>query len=297
MEFLKLYKEENRDILYSMSWLNKNSVFDKSIGSFEEIDLFTFLDNVNRFDYEKDTFYDDVYYILEYTEDSIVYLMNNINKEIKREHKILPISQAKEFDHKTIMWLSRQDGRTIKEKLKNNKIKTVKRYREVDTYENRVFKKLLKNLVLVYEVREDLQKSELSHLFVKIRQWLRSDDAKSIDEHKNIIYNNILLHHSHYSKIFKSYKWLNRLNEKVTKYNNIYPKQIKTIIKFEVLTQLQFLTTDIKVLPTALHKDDLNNFDIKLNGCLVNIDLENYIYQINDNMISKKIKINLIENF
>jgi len=297
MEFLKLYKEENRDILYSMSWLNKNSIFDKSIGSFEEIDLFTFLENVNRFDYEKDTFYDDVYYILEYTKDSIMYLMNNINKEINREHKILPISQAKEFDHKTIMWLSRQDGRTIKEKLKNNKIKTVTRYRNVDTYENRVFKKLLKNLVLVYEEREDLQKSDLSHLFVKIRQWLRSDDAKSIDEYRNIVYNNILLHHPHYSKIFKSYKWLNRLDEKVKIYSALYPKQIKTIIKFEVLMQLQFLTTAIKVLPTDLNKDDLNNFDIEINGCLIKIDLENYISQIEDSMIEKKLNFKSIKKF
>ena len=263
MEFLKLYKEENRDILYSMSWLNKNSVFDKSIGSFEEIDLFTFLENVNRFDDEKDTFYDDVYYILEYTKDSIVSLMNNINKEIKREHKILPISQAKEFDYKTIIWLSRQDGRTIKEKLKNNKIKTVKRYKNVDTYENRVFKKLLKNLVLVYEAREDLQNIDIAHLFIKIRQWLRSDDAKSIDEYRNIVYNNILLHHPHYSKIFKSYKWLNRLDEKVTKYQDLYPKQIIDILTFNILAKLQFKTE--KLVLSDILKIDYNNFEIEFN--------------------------------
>jgi len=213
MEFLKLYDEENRDILFSMSWLNKNSIFDKSVGSFKDIDFFTFLENINSFDYEKDIFYDDVYYILEYTEDSIFHLINNINKEIKREHKIVPISQAKEFDKKTILWLSRQDGRTLKEKLKNNKIKAVKRYKNVDTYENRIFKIFLKKLVLVEEKREQIQSND--YLISKIRQWLRSDDAKNINEYGNIVYNNILLHHPHYSKIFKSYKWLNRLDEKV----------------------------------------------------------------------------------
>ena len=30
MEFLKLYDEENRDILFNMSWLNKNSNFDNN---------------------------------------------------------------------------------------------------------------------------------------------------------------------------------------------------------------------------------------------------------------------------
>ena len=55
MEFLKLYDEENRDILFNMSWLNKNFNFDKSTGRFENIDLFTFLENINSFNYEKDT--------------------------------------------------------------------------------------------------------------------------------------------------------------------------------------------------------------------------------------------------
>jgi len=252
MEFLKLYDEENRDILYSMSWLNKNSIFDKSTGSFKEIDLFTFLENINKFDYEKDTFYDDIYYILEYTKDSILQLINNINKEIKREHKILPISQAREFDKKTIMWLSRQDGRTIREKLKNNKIKTVKRYKNVDTYENRVFKTFLKKLILVDEVRCEIQSND--RLTNKIRQWLRSDDAKNINEYGNIVYNNILLHHPHYSKVFKSYKWLNRLDEKVKKYQDLYPKQIIDILTFSILEKLQFKTTKL-VLP--------NNLEIK----------------------------------
>ena len=231
MEFLKSYNKENQDILYCMSWLNKNSIFDKSVGSFKEIDLFTFLENINKFDYQKDTFYDDIYYILDYTQDTILHLINNINKEIKRKHKILPISQAKEFDNKTILWLARQDGKTVKEKLKNNKIKTVKRYRNIDTYENRVFKIFLKKLILVFEARDDMDR--FKYLYFKIRQWLRSEDAKNINEYSKIVYNNLLLHHPHYSKIFKSYKWLNRLDEKFENYYNLYPQQINSIIKFE----------------------------------------------------------------
>ena len=288
MEFLKLYDEENRDILFSMSWLNKNSIFDKSIGSFENIDLFTFLENINSFDYTKDIFYDDVYYILEYTQDSIFHLINNINKEIKREHKIVPISQAKEFDKKTMLWLSRQDGRTLKEKLRNNRIKAVKRYKNVDTYENRIFKIFLKKLVLIEEKREYIESND--YLIGKIRQWLRSDDAKSINEYGNVVYNNILLHHPHYSKIFKSYKWLNRLDEKVESHKKMYPKQLKTIIKFEVLTQLQFFAMKVKVLPNTLDNNKLNSFDIVLNDCLIDLDIDRYLSQINDEWLKNKEK-------
>ncbi len=293
MEFLKLYDVENRDILYSMSWLNKNSIFDKSTGSFEEIDLFTFLENINEFDYNEDIFYDDMYYVLEYTKGSILHLINNINKEIKREHKILPISQAREFDKKTIMWLSRQDGRTVKEKLKNNKIKTVKRYRNVDTYENRIFKIFLKKLILVDEARCEIQSND--HLISKIRQWLRSDDAKNINEYGNIVYNNILLHHPHYSKIFKSYKWLNRLDEKVDYLVKKYPAQIRTILKFEIFTQLQFLSAEY-ILPNNLDID-LNTFNIKKDSLLINLNIDNVIKKINSNVIQEKLPFNSIRNF
>lgn len=272
MEFLELYKEENRDILYSMSWLNKNSIFDKSIGSFQDIDLFTFLQNVNQFDYKKDTFYDDVYYILEYTHDTIFHLIQNTNKEIKRKHRVLPISQAREFDNQSVLWISRQNGRTLKEKLSKGKVKAVQRYKNVDTYENRIFKILLKKLLSAYEVREDL--SEFDRLFFKIRRWLRSDDANAIDEYGKIVYNNILLHHPHYSKIFKSYKWFNSLNEKFKQHQNIYPSQVLALLTFEVLSKLQFSTNTL-LLPSDLGIK-YDNFKINFNeNCLPeNIFLE-----------------------
>ncbi|MFY4758169.1 hypothetical protein [Aliarcobacter butzleri] len=293
MEFLKLYDEENRDILYSMSWLNKNSNFDKSIGNFENIDLFTFLENISSFDYEKDIIYDDVYFIIEYTQDSIFYLINNINKEMKREHKIVPISQAKEFDKKTILWLSRQDGRTIKEKLKNNKIKTVKRYMNVDTYENRILKNFLKKLVSIEEKRAKIQSND--KLISKIRQWLRSDDAKNINEYGNVVYNNILLHHPYYSKIFKSYKWLNILNEKLDIYKSKLKNLKEIIYKFEVLTSLQF-NTNIYVLPRKIVIErDLYNI-LLINPLVdMNIDelLEKNIYKKLENINFQNINVQI----
>jgi len=291
MELLELYKEENRDILYSMSWLNKNSIFDKSIGSFQDIDLFTFLENINQFDYKKDTFYDDVYYILEYTHDTILHLIKNINKETKRRHRIMPISQAKEFDRESIIWLSRKNGRTIKEKLSNGKIKAVQRYSNIDTYENRIFKILLKKLVLVYEERDDLEQFE--NLFLKIKKWLKSEEANSIDEYKNVVYNNILLHHQHYNKIFKSYKKLNRLDEKYLNLINKQPNQLRTIIKFDILAQLQFLSSEY-ILPSTLDID-LDSFNIKEDDSLVDIDL--IIKKIKNDVIQDKLAFSLITSF
>jgi len=145
MDLLDLYKEENKNLLYCISWLNKNSIYDKSIGKFKEIDLFTFLENINKFNYDKDIYFDDIYYILEYTQDSILHLISNINKEMKREHKIVPISQAKELDKKSVLWISRQNGRTLREKLSNGKIKSVQRYKNIDTFNIDILKYFLED--------------------------------------------------------------------------------------------------------------------------------------------------------
>ena len=64
MEFFDIYRAENKEALSYISWINNNLGFDKSTGHFKQPDLFTFLKNINRFDYSFDIFYDDVYYIL-----------------------------------------------------------------------------------------------------------------------------------------------------------------------------------------------------------------------------------------
>ena len=241
--------------LQYISWINKNSVFDKSLGKFEEIDFFIFLENLSSFDYSDTTIYDDFYYILEYTNDTILHLINNINKEIKRKHEIMTISKAREFDKESILWISKKPGRSIKEKLKENKIKALKRFDNIDTYENRILKKFLKIILFESENRDDLDKFE--KLFTKIREFLRSDIAKLIDERKRIVYNNILLHHKHYKKIFKAYKWLNNLDEK---YKNITPN-FNLVVKYETLFQLQFFT-DKLILPDTL-KIDYENLSLE----------------------------------
>lgn len=281
MELLDLYKEENKNLLYSISWLNKNSIFDKSIGDFIDIDLFTFLENINRFDYEKDIYYDDIYYILDYTQDSILHLINNINKEIKREHKIVPISQAKEFDNKSVLWISRQDGRTLREKLSNGKVKSVQRYKNIDTYENRIFKIFLKKLLEIYEVRDDINKFD--QLFLKIRKWLRSEEAKTINEYGKIVYNSLLLHHPHYNKIFKSYKKISSFNEKLKILKKKSTFQIVSILKFEILSKLHFKSNKY-ILPS----------DITINHCEFDFEydskwlIENY--NLEDKLKNLKIK-------
>ena len=62
MNFYDLYNQDNAETINTISWINKNRGFDTSTGKFKEPDLFTFLENINNFDYSDNLFYDDFYY-------------------------------------------------------------------------------------------------------------------------------------------------------------------------------------------------------------------------------------------
>jgi len=241
------------DKLKPISWLFKNLEFDKSTGTFNyETDLFTFLENINRFSYNDKTIYDDFYYILKYTEDSIKKIIENINYKIIRIHNKINISKAKEFDSKTISYLSKKPGRTLREKLSDNKILAVQREKFFDTPENRLFKKFLNNIVSLYHKREDL--TEFQSLYRIINKWLKSDISLLINEKKSIIPNNVLLHHKEYHKIFKAYKWLGDYPDKINFYIQNSEKLKKYVLLFELFQQLQFYTSEI-IIPQPMKVD------------------------------------------
>jgi hypothetical protein len=261
-----------KDKLRPISWLFKNLEFDKSTGTFKnQTDLFTFLEKINRFSYNDYTVYDDFYYILEYTEESIRKIIYNLNYKIIRTHKKLDISIAKEFDSKTISYLSKKPGRTIKEKLKNNKILAVKREKFYDIPENRLFKKFLKKIVSFYIKRDDLNK--FSKLYREIHKWLKSKEALLINEKKSVVYNNALMHHKDYHKIFKAYKWLEEYPSKTELYIQNYDKLKKYVLLFELFQQIQYFTSEI-VIPQPM-----------------NIDFEKFQINLTKQVLLKKLKL------
>ena len=257
-----------------ISWYNKNRGFDVSTGEFKTPDLFTLLENIYEFDYKSSKLYDDIYYILTYIEKSATVLFDNLNSNIKRKNELTHISRAKSFDQNSVLWLSRQEGRTINEKVKNNKIKALQKYYDYDTYENRLFKLLLKKLLLITEKRNDL--NEFEKFIFKIRRFLKSDIAKSINENGYIIYNNLLLHHKHYYKIYKSYKWLNSLDEKKLFFENNKRNIKNQIFRFELLSKIQY-DTFAKVLASDIDWEKF--WEIKLNPFLLNKTVDHLYFK------------------
>ena len=272
-----------------ISFFNKNIIFDKTIGKFEGVDLFSFLENLSTFDYED--VYDDTYYILKYTNDAILHIISNTKQEIRRGYELTHISKAKEFDKETDLYIAKKPGISLRDKLQDGKIKAVKRYESFDTYENRLFKKFLKKIVNILENNEFN-----AHLYIKIRKFLRSEEAKEINENKKIVFNNILLHHKFYKKIFKAYKWLNLLEEK----NKSIQVNKKVLFYLEVLKQLQYFS-DIPIFPDILDidldkkfiniKNNLSDFDI--NKIYTNdFRLNNLQEVVRNILLEQKIELN-----
>ena len=157
--------------------------------------------------------------------------------------------------------------------------------------------------MLKVENRNDLE--EFEEFIFKIRRFLKSEIAKSINEKGNIVYNNLLLHHKHYYKIYKSYKWLNSLNDDSKKYYiKNYQKIKNKIFQFDVLSRIQF-NTYAKVLPANLTKKEITTLNVSLDKFLLNKRVDHIFYKFDFknikenslNFIQKYMHLSLTERF
>lgn len=80
----------------------------------------------------------------------------NLRTRILRENRLLPLYKANEFNSRSIAWLSRRPGRSIRQKLAGTKsVMAVERRLTVDTTENRLFKALAKRFLALLLLKEE----------------------------------------------------------------------------------------------------------------------------------------------
>lgn len=240
----RLYQQENKELLHTIGLLNFSVGFDKSVVNFKDTDLFSFLENMQKYNFGQN--YDDIFYIIETIKDAFKHISRHIHTQIRRTHKIMPLSYAKELDSKSIGWIARQNGLTIKQKLSNGKVLAVKRFNFLDTYENRVVKVVLKRLL---EINQYID----SALYTQMARFIKNE-LECVNIKGAIITNNILLHHKYYSKFYKVYQWLNHLEDSISDFerfkNNIL--QINSELKKFIALYLLHKYTKARILPGTL---------------------------------------------
>ncbi len=157
------------------------------------------------------------------------------------------LEKAREFDAKCALYLAKRPGRSLKEKLCDNKVLSVKRYVNANTHENRFLKRFIKELLRIVDRREIEFQQVFEELIFSITSFLKSEIAQQIDEKQAIIPNNLLHFDKHYKRIFKAHDWL---------YNDVESlMNLDQIFYLEYLYQAQFYTS-INIEPTLIKKEE-----------------------------------------
>ncbi len=260
MDLEELYAPDHIERLKARSFLRSIAFFDDFSASFEYRDLFSVLENIAQFDYEKKPYKDDLYFLCKFVEPALKAIFSNLNTNICREHLKMPLEKAREFDAKCVLYLAKRPGRSLKEKLCDNKVLSVKRYVNANTHENRFLKRFIKELLRIIHWREIEFQQVFEELIFSITSFLKSKVAQQIDEKQAIMSNNLLHFDKHYKRIFKAHDWL---------YDGVGSLMIlDQIFYLECLYQAQFYTS-INIEPTLIRNEqDLyalieNSFPVK----------------------------------
>ncbi len=234
--------------------------FDDFSASFEYRDLFSVLENIAQFDYEKKPYKDDLYFLCKFVDPALKAIFSNLNTNICRKHLKMPLEKAREFDAKCVLHLAKRPGRSLKEKLCDNKVLSVKRYVNANTHENRFLKRFIKELLRIIHWRKIEFQQVFEESIFSITSFLKSKVAQQIDEKQAIMPNNLLHFDKHYKRIFKAHDWL---------YDGVGSlMNLDQIFYLECLYQAQFYTS-INVKPTLIRNEqDLyalikNSFPVK----------------------------------
>lgn len=193
-------------------------------------------------------------------EPALKAIFSNLNTNICRKHLKMPLEKAREFDAKCALDLAKRPGRSLKEKLCDNKVLSVKRYVNVNTHENRFLKRFIKELLRIIHWHEIEFQQVFEKLIFSMTSFLKSKVAQQIDEKQAIMPNNLLHFDKHYKRIFKAHDWL---------YDGVGSlMNLDQIFYLECLYQAQFYTS-MNVEPTLIRNEqDLyalieNSFPVK----------------------------------
>lgn len=175
---------------------------------------------------------------------SLNLLLSNLNTKIVREHEVMPLVNAREFDRVCMRWVARKSGRNLKEKLAlDNKVLAVKRHQNYDTTENRLLKRVLGELQYLFDEKQAIfnlsdKEYEEQELVELIESWLVSEESCQIGSWQNLPPNNTLLQHKYYRKIWYVYQFLQKIDDIIEsdKYN--YHKNIFLVLHFQLISKL-----------------------------------------------------------
>lgn len=186
---------------------------------------------------------DRIYQIVSHTMEAVLAILQHTRNKILREHAMLPVHAAREVDSKSVQWLSRLPGRTLRDKIAGKPyIMAVRRISSIDTSENRLLKAFLLRLEYILVIRQNALSAEsektCEELLVSLQRWLKSEDAAEIGSWGNLPPNNTLLQDKRYRKIWDGWLWLQGIDIETLKDSRRVSSDFLCIIFWETLSLL-----------------------------------------------------------
>jgi len=278
-------------MLMLRNWLTEVSSFDPVSGHALHTGIVDFMDVVAKsmqVESSEDEIKDRIYRIVAHTKEAVLAIMEHTRDKILREHAMLPIHAAREVDSNSVQWLSRQPGRTLREKLSGKPyMKAVRRRSSVDTAENRLLRAFLFRLEQILIERQNVlsaaTEETCEELLVSLQRWLRTEDAAEIGAWGNLPPNNTLLQDKRYRKVWDGWLWLQAIDEQITGDSKRVHRDILSVIYWNTLSLLshsgRFRTVQ---QPVGL---DYDNFAIS-----PELPVRGYLFPACDTKIQGKIK-------
>lgn len=234
-------------ILMVRDWLTAASTFDPVSGHVIQTSIDDFSEAIVKSVWDGSSereIKDRIYRIVSHTKEAVLAIIEHTRDKILREHAMLPIHAAREVDSSSIQWLSRQPGRTLREKLSGKPyMKAVRRRTSVDTSENRLLRAFLFRLEQILIERQSILSPEneetCEELLVYLQRWLRTEDVAEIGVWGNLPPNNTLLQDKHYRKIWDGWLWLQAIDEQITEDNKRVHKDTLTVIYWNTISLLK----------------------------------------------------------
>lgn len=284
-------KAQANFILMVRDWLTEVSSFDPVSGHALHTSIVDFMDIVAKLmlaDLPAGEVNDRIYRIVSHTKEAVLAIMENPRDKILRDHAMLPIHAVREVDSISVQWLSRQPGRTIRDKLSGRPyMKAVRRRTSVDNSENRLLKAFLFRLEQILIERQNAlsaaTEGTCEELLVSLQRWLRSEDASEIGSWRNLPPNNTLLQDKRYRKIWDGWLWLEGIDEQIIGDSKRVHQDTLSVIYWNTLSLLnssgRFRTVQ---QPIGL---DYDNFSIS-----PKLTVRGYLFPACDSKIKGKIK-------
>ncbi|WP_413734497.1 DUF2357 domain-containing protein [Shewanella sp. BJSY2023SW005] len=278
-------------MLMLRNWLTEVSSFDPVSGNALHTSIVDFLGAVAKAVQNESLereIKDRIYRIVSHTKEAVLAIMEHSRDKILREHAMLPIHAAREIDSNSVQWLSRQPGRTLREKLSGKPyMKAVRRRSSVDTAENRLLRAFLFRLEQILIERQNVlsagTEETCEELLVFLHRWFRTEDAAEIGVWGNLPPNNTLLQDKRYRKVWDGWLWLQTIDEQITGDSKRVDKDVLSVIYWNTLSLLngsgRFRTVQ---QPVGL---DYDNFSIS-----PKFPVRGYLFPVCDSKIKGKIK-------